>query len=1609
MLGTGSGGADQIVRIGAGGLRLDTRQGFQLVRLAGGVLQPVAGSPMVPELARNVLLPPDCEATGIEIVPSVPETIRLSAPLMPCPAPATVGDGGTMAAGTMVPAIHRADRPYPGTLARLTGQGCMAGYRFASVAVSPVQYIEAEQALLHYPSLEIRIKTRSTAPGPKPAASRNQAFRRMAGNMAANPANLARYASGATGRPAGPVTLAPPGPDDPYDYLIVTSARLAPALAPLARWKTEKGVRTRIVLADSIAAAFPGADPAERVRACIRRERERCGISWVLLAGDIDDVPHRVAAGYPGDLYYSDLDGDWNLDGDGTWGEPEDGVDLYPDVFVGRLPAADTIAAGNAVRKIIAYERADSAGYQTKLLFIGADLDAQTPTGQIKDSIDAWNVAAYPNLSVEKLYPTTPIALGRSSVLAALNNGRNLVNFSDHADYYTMGTGLRTGGGQIYPSDAAGLRNVGRPAVLYAIGCYNGAFDRSCIGERFLSSANGAAAFIGCSREAWFIPGLPLDGVSYRYDRAFFQALLDDSCHRLGEALAMAKALLVPSSGDGLMRWSQYEINLLGDPEMPVWTDSVRALMLALPESLVTGPDTIDVAVRDSVSGQPMGGATVCLSANSGAYAVGVSDAAGLARFFHDPAMADTLRVTVTARNYRPRQTGIPVRPAQRHLAIAGVRVDDGTGNGDGVVNPGESFELALLLTNDGTVAADSLWLDVASHDPALACTAYAIVTHQPLAPGDSVWVSAAPRAVVAADCRDGHRVEFVVVSRTGHQLRDSVALTARGDSLALEHYALVEAVGDGDGRAEDGETIELAAVRVGNLGSGRADSVGSRLVPLSSGVEMLADSVATGTVPPYGGTTAAGAFRFALTAPGPYRFRMTMTGRAGRQWTGDFTLQQRPTAPAAPTVATHRGGLKVEWPPTAGAVGHAVFRAFDDTAAGAEITPLLVGNSAYFVDHRPDPAMAGRYRIALADSSRCLSQLSAAASNLPAAGVAAGWPRSFGYADGWNWNSPAAGDLDGDGYREVVMADPAGVLQAWDRAGTPLPGWPRPFPPSINGPVALADLDGDQALEVLVAHGDALSAVGGDGGELPGWPHNAGAPLAAPVVCDLDRDGRLEVLAACGGDQVLALRWDGAAVTELWRWTLPIGTGPKLSVGNVRGGSLPEIIVTSWAYEGSRGYVLDGQGTAVDSFWSPASGDNAMPAPALLLDLDGDDANEIVASFLVGGAVCAWRGDGTPLWRAVPGTAWGTPAGVTVDGSPRIVATTLEGYVHHLDNAGSAVPGWPAYWRAMHAAPAVSDLDGDGRGDLLLRGDYGDITALAAAGGTLPAFPIATQDGNYSPVTVARLAPGSVGGLLADTRAGDVFLWPAGGPAAGPADWPVQGHDVHRGNRHGALVDWCGHVPRSLTIAGDNFLCGDVVVDSGATVTVRSGARLYFSDRRDFDDLGDDPQRAELVVRGRLVVAGTADDSVYCDTWSGTPCDSSWHGIRVEPGGSAELAHCGIRHSLRGLYAAGAAGNPATGAATAGYRLQPARPNPFARRTAIGFQLPQAGKVELSVYNIAGQRVRTLVDGSLAAGAHTVTWTGNDQRGATASSGVYVVRIKVGSYCDVRKIVLLR
>jgi len=88
---------------------------------------------------------------------------------------------------------------------------------------------------------------------------------------------------------------------------------------------------------------------------------------------------------------------------------------------------------------------------------------------------------------------------------------------------------------------------------------------------------------------------------------------------------------------------------------------------------------------------------------------------------------------------------------------------------------------------------------------------------------------------------------------------------------------------------------------------------------------------------------------------------------------------------------------------------------------------------------------------------------------------------------------------------------------------------------------------------------------------------------------------------------------------------------------------------------------------------------------------------------------------------------------------------------------------------------------------------------------------------------------------------------------------------------------------------------------------------------------------------------------------------------------------------------------------------LKPNYPNPFYPKTAINYSLKNNSKVILEIYNIKGQKVKTLVNGNVNVGNHKVFWNGRDDSGKAVSSGIYLYRFKTEKYTKTMKMVLMR
>jgi hypothetical protein len=85
-------------------------------------------------------------------------------------------------------------------------------------------------------------------------------------------------------------------------------------------------------------------------------------------------------------------------------------------------------------------------------------------------------------------------------------------------------------------------------------------------------------------------------------------------------------------------------------------------------------------------------------------------------------------------------------------------------------------------------------------------------------------------------------------------------------------------------------------------------------------------------------------------------------------------------------------------------------------------------------------------------------------------------------------------------------------------------------------------------------------------------------------------------------------------------------------------------------------------------------------------------------------------------------------------------------------------------------------------------------------------------------------------------------------------------------------------------------------------------------------------------------------------------------------------------------------------------YELGQNYPNPFNPSTTIKFSIPEAGNVKLVVYNLLGQEVKTLVNGFIQSGTHTINFDASN-----LNSGMYLYRLDAGTFTEVRKMTLVK
>ncbi|MCK4511471.1 hypothetical protein KAW64_07025, partial [bacterium] len=562
----------------------------------------------------------------------------------------------------------------------------LGGFRIASVAVYPLQYSPRSGRLILATDISVGLElapgTNRAHPRRRVTASSEKLYRELVEGLVENPWDVAGKLQDldvvdGVGVDGFLPRYTPSLEGSPVEYVIITSDDFEPYFQPLADWKTQKGVPTVIRTVSWIEANYSGGtDLTERIRFFIQDAYESWGTTFILLGGDTNVVPIRYAwSAYHGgwevtnDLYYSDLDDNWNQDGDSKFGEgyagvtsPGDSVDMYPDVFVGRAPTANTLEVETFVAKTLTYEKTPDDLFAARNLYLAEVLfPYDWEPGQLISTDGAGDVVEpvlplvpswIHNALVYQNYEPFPesFELTAQAALDSLNRGYNITSHVGHGSKDILRCSLNE---YIMVQDVDALINgIDKSGFLWMLNCTSTKIEVDCIAEHFMNNPNGGATFVyGPTRYCF-----PTTARDYYYT---WHELLYGGVDRTGVVSAMCKIPYVPeSSYDNTDRWTQMSYLLLGDPESRLWTKRPIALSAIHDSSVPLGETDLTVTVVDPTA---VDSALVCLVKDDEVYATGYTNASGQVVLSFTPRTTGSMTITVTAKNHYPYEDSVGV------------------------------------------------------------------------------------------------------------------------------------------------------------------------------------------------------------------------------------------------------------------------------------------------------------------------------------------------------------------------------------------------------------------------------------------------------------------------------------------------------------------------------------------------------------------------------------------------------------------------------------------------------------------------------------------------------------------------------------------------------------------------------------------------------------------------------------------------------------------------------------------------------------------------------------------------------------------------------------
>ena len=502
--------------------------------------------PVLPAKQITYLLPSDAEITGVNVEGYQPVVIGKAE----CPIPGDPPNpfsSEIRITGICDPKIYQSDQLYPQEFLASYHLGNQSGFKLFSAMVLPLKWDPVSKDIILYQNIKLTISYRQTGDLFFNSPLRDQLHRKLLTVQLDNPEVIDLYA--------------PSVIQGNVDYLIIAPEDFIQtnAIDSLLNLRSSQGLITDTASLERIESNYSGLDTPEKIRSYLIQRFQQDGLSYALLVGDLNLMPPRQiwtcaydtnGASWPDsspvDLYFADLDGSWNYNQDNRYGQPDDSLDLYADIFVGRLPVSDSNDLSNAVKKIYIYETDPPGGnWQNTALLCGAILFPDyNYTGEPCCESIAQRLPG--NWNLIKLYEPLPYGPAPSGSVDSLNNGVAWVQWCGHGNksgVYWSYTRM------IHCDDIPTLNNAGKLGVHTSISCLTGAFQENrCLAKDMVNFGNGGA-IVGTFNTSYGWEGYLAQGEmgpSEFMDIWFAEAVFDSNIVELGPAFYSAKARRVP-------------------------------------------------------------------------------------------------------------------------------------------------------------------------------------------------------------------------------------------------------------------------------------------------------------------------------------------------------------------------------------------------------------------------------------------------------------------------------------------------------------------------------------------------------------------------------------------------------------------------------------------------------------------------------------------------------------------------------------------------------------------------------------------------------------------------------------------------------------------------------------------------------------------------------------------------------------------------------------------------------------------------------------------------------------------------------------------------------